>query len=99
MRVFLYQNGHLLTLLSNFCQVAMVLYVFSTKKFLSVCKNFTEKNDMKPRDFLQEKTLKINIRMGYTSVFTTSVLKVSSKFKKDREDSFINFLHRNIPAL
>ena len=32
MGAVLYQNGHLLTLLSNFRQVAMVLYIFSTKK-------------------------------------------------------------------
>ena len=42
---------------------------------------------MEPRDFSREKTLKINITMGYTSVFTTSALRASSKFEKVREDS------------
>ena len=40
--------------------------------------------------------LKINITMGYTSVFTTSVLKGYSKLKKIRGDSFIDFVRRNI---
>ena len=30
--------------------------------------------------------LKINITMGYTSVFTASVLKASSKFEKVMDD-------------
>ena len=54
---------------------------------------------MEQWDFLQEKTLKINITIGYTSRFTTSVLKASSKFKKGREDSFINFPQRNTPVM
>ena len=37
---------------------------------------------MEPWDFLQQKTLKINITMGYTSVFTTSVFKASNKFER-----------------
>ena len=86
MEAILYQNGHLLTLLSKFCQVAMALYIFSTKFFCLFAKN-SLKNDMEPWDFLQQKTMKINITMGYTSVFTTSVLKASSKFKKARVDS------------
>ena len=54
----------------------MVLYVFSAKKiFLSVCNKITEKMTSNHGIFLQEKILKINVTMGYTSVFTTSVLK------------------------
>ena len=83
----------LLTLLSNFCQVTMVLHVFLQKIILSVCKNFTGKMTWN-QDFLQEKPLK-NKTMAYTSGFTASVLKASSKFEKVREDSFIDFGRRN----
>ena len=54
---------------------------------------------MEPWDCLQQKSLKINITMGYSSVFTTSVLKASSKFKKVKEDSSINFVRRNISVM
>ena len=51
---------------------------------------------MGPWDFLQEKPLKNKITVGYTSVFTASVLKASSKFETVREDSFIDFVWTNI---
>ena len=79
MGAVLYQNGPLLTLLSNFCQVAMLLYFVFLQKYinLTVCKNFTEKMTWNHGTSYKKKTLKINITMGYTSVFTTSVLKAS----------------------
>ena len=51
---------------------------------------------MEPWDFLREKPLKINITMGYTFVFTISVLEAFSKFEKVREDSLIDLTHLSI---
>ena len=99
MGAILYQYDDLLTLLSNFCQVAMVLYIFLQNLFCLFAEISLKKMTWNHGISYNKITLKINITIGYTFVFTVSVLKASSKFIKVRGDSFINFAQRNIPVM